>query len=276
MQSLLLRKEVCRDGVNSQRCMMTELQNTNNEVSAQNSGVVSQQSMSQSVNAGTQPPRYYTDEDVNSILSAKKDKWMEKGYEKAKSEYSQQNSNAGQQGFSPAANFDKNNAINFETIKEIAEKAAEQKLNNTIQAQHFQMQEMQKLQEANELEKKMISVKDNYPDIEKTILDLQLNQHPELWRTANQYDADTAAAIFDEMKKNVDLYSSALTLKNNPVMLKEKMQQLANSIKQNKEAEAAKKANPPLSRQMPSTVGAESGKDKSEFTVQDWKKILRV
>lgn len=279
MQSLLLRKEVCRDGVNSQRGMMTDLQN--NEISTQNSGVTAQQNLSQNNStANQQSSRFYTDEDVNSILSTKKDKWMEKGvaqgYEKAKAEFMQNNA-ASQNSFSQTnTQTATSTGLSHEELKQIARQEALTALRSSQEEYQVAYANQLRQAAANQFVSKLEASKKDYPEIERAVHELKLNEHPELWQTANEFDDSTAAGIIHEMNQNVDLYTQALTLKNNPVKLKEKMQQLANSIKQNKEAEAAKKANPPLSRQIPSTVGAESGKGIENMSIKDLKRIFRV
>ena len=261
-------KEVCRDGVNSQRCMMTE-QLVNNESSNQNLNVPT--SGNTPVVTNTVTPKVYTEEEVNRIAGTKKQDGYQKGYDAAKAEWLQQaTAQPHQQNFTPAQNnvapINPVNQPQSGLTVEQARAIAKEELQTTLQAQNYQAL-------ANNFVSKVEANKSKFSDFDTVVTPLNLPQIPEIWMTAAQFE--DPATIMYHLGKNPGKLAELRNLSYSSELVKRAMREIHDSAKQNEDAEKARVAQAPLSRQKPSTVGVDSGKDKSEFSVQDWKKILR-
>jgi hypothetical protein len=245
--------------------MMTEQVNT--ESSAQSSNVANvgfTPSVTQSVTS-----KVYTDDDVNRIAGSKKQEGYQKGYEAAKAEWMQQHQPAPQQNFTPAQNnVAPINPVSTPQSGLTAEQAraiAKEELNISLQQQSMSAI-------AQNFVTKLEANKSKFSDFDAVVTPLNLPQIPEIWTVASQFE--DPATIMYQLGKNPGKLAELRTLSYSPELVKRAMRDIHESAKQNEEAEKARVANPPLSRQKPSTVGVDSGKDKTEFSVQDWKKIF--
>lgn len=246
---------------------MTELQN--GEIGNQNSAMNVASPATSQVGL-QQQSRTYTDQEVNDMLSSKKQKWIEKGYELARAEKPEfaQPLQSSAQNSASSANFN-SSSLTEDKAREIART----EMQNYIAQQQQNAQQQQIQNAAYQFQNKLNAGKAKYADFDEVIADMNLPELPKIWLTANQFD--DPKDIMYALGKDPEMLAKLRNLEHSPALLKKQMQKIADSIKQNEEAEAAKKANPPLSRQKPPTVGVDSGRDKSEYSVQDWKKIFR-
>lgn len=244
---------------------MTEQVNTENFTQSSNAG----SSVASNNVANTVTPKTYTEDEVNRIAGSKKQDGYQKGYEAAETKYMQ--SQQQQNYVPPQNNAPPINHVNQPQQMLTADQAralAQEEVQKVLQTQNTQLVVNNFLQKVNAGGSKIENF--DYATVEK---ELNLPQNPAIWVTASEFE--NPAEILNELWKNPRQYSELKNLHDSPAMLKRAMQQMADSLKQNAEAEKARVANPPLSRQKPSTVGVDSGKDKSEYSVQDWKQILR-
>jgi hypothetical protein len=248
--------------------MMTE--QVNNEISAQSLNVAAPVTSPNVANIAT--PRMYSEDEVNRISGSKKQAGYEKGYEAAKAEWVQQQNvtqQPQQQNFTPA----QQNAAPINPVKpqsgltaDEARAIAKEEFQTTLHAQNFQAA-------ANNFVAKLEANKSKYSNFDSVVTPLNLPQIPEIWLTASQFE--DPAAILYHLGNNPGKLAELRNLSYSPELVKRAMNEIHLSAKQNEEAAKAPVAQAPLSRQKPSTVGVDNGKDKSEFSVQDWKQILR-
>ncbi len=113
------------------------------------------------------------------------------------------------------------------------------------------------------------AAKEQYPELEKSLVDLGIQDYPEIVRMANSID-NTAEVLKDMADNPEKLFMIAAMAESGKKSLAfHKMQQLSNSIKTNKSALSTPSALEPLSQLKASTIGADSG----SMTQADWGKI---
>jgi hypothetical protein len=227
----------------------TGLQNQNQNVS----------SVTPSSTPNVSQPRTYTEEEVNRIVGAKKDKAYEKGYESGKSEYSQ-NTNGS------------NNYLSADQLREIAKAeaiaAAKAELQQQQQAMQTQYQQMHRQKFVNDFVAKMQAGAKKHEDFETVVSSLQLQSIPDhLLELANSFD-NTADIMYDLGNNHVKVANFITLARETPHLAYSEMQKLSQSIKKNDEAKSNQKnVSEPLSQIQPSTIGSDNGPK----TVQDWK-----
>lgn len=223
-------------------------------------------------NVQSPAPRTYNDDDVNHIAATKKRQGYEKGYEAARAELMQQQASAQpvqpnpSQVNAPGGLTPEMQALIDNKISEGLQKKADEH-QRTVQQQQIQNVANTFVQKINASKGKI----DNLDQIQK---DLNLEANPMLWVTAAEFE--NPGEILKELHDQPQKFAEIISLSNSPAMMKKRMKELADSLKQNEEAEKAPIAKPPLSRQKPSNLGADNGKKQKDLTVSDWQKILRV
>lgn len=224
-------------------------------------GLQNQSAQSVTPQISSQPtqaqPRTYTEDEVNRIIGAKKDKAYEKGYETARSEYSQ---NSYQGNFSPEQLI--------ERAKQEAIAAAKAELEQQQQAMNQQYQQAHRQKVANEFLTKMQSGMKKHEDFEAVVTSLRLDLLPnQLIELANAFE-NTDDIMYDLGKNPTKVGTILSLMEKTPHLAYAQMQQLSQSIKKNEEAKANQKnVSEPLSQIQPSTIGSDNG----PRTIQDWK-----
>lgn len=227
---------------------MTEIGQVHSENVSQNQNV--QQPAPAPVSAPSTPAtqtRVYTEDEVNGIIGAKKQKAYDKGYETAKSELTQQPVQPTQQP-----------SLTPESVKEMAKaeaKAEYEQQQNQARANQFVQQ----------FSAKMEAGKEKYDDFEPTVASLQLHTIPDIVQLANVFD-NTKEIMYDLGKNKSKVASFLVLAKTAPHLAYQEMQALSESIKKNESSLANQKnVSPPLSQIKPSTVGTDNG----ERTITD-------
>lgn len=253
-----------------------------------NGEVPVQQSTSVPVNTSSTPVQTTSDErsfkqsEVNEIVGRAKQEAIER-FKRDGSMQSHSNSQSYGQHYSTDQNFTNSSQAQtqqnpqFDPRQAVAEEF--QRLRDEYIAEsdrNTQQQEAQKI--AKEFLTKIEAGKSKYDDFEKTVTDVGFGNFPYIVQLANMVD-NTDDVVYELAKNPIkianiqSLVDIAIRNGTSPTLALNEMKRLADSIKQNQNAQNFKSPNNPLSQLKPGNAGTDN---KGALSVRDFKSKYRV